>query len=60
MVKKAAARCLDGEERHERERTEDLARWERYVETGHAIPHEAVTAWLDELAAAADKRTGDT
>ena len=60
MVKEAVARYLEVEERYERERAEDLARWERYVETGHAVPHETVTAWLAELAAEADRRTGDT
>ena len=35
---------------------EDLARWQRYVETGEAIPHERVMAWLDELATEADTR----
>ncbi len=59
MVKEAVARYLEVEERYERERAEDLARWERYVETGHAVPHETVTAWLDELAVEADRRTGD-
>ena len=34
----------------------DLARWQRYVDTGHAIPHESVMTWLDELAAEADAR----
>ena len=59
MVKEAVARYLEVEEHYERERAEDLARWERYVETGHALPHDTVTAWLDELAAEADRRTGD-
>ena len=33
---------------------EDQARWRRYVETGHAIPHETVVSWLDALAIDAD------
>ena len=57
MVKEAVARYVEVEERYEREKAEDLARWERYVETGHAVPHETVTAWLDGLAAEADRRT---
>ena len=60
MVREAVARYLEVEERYEREKTEDMARWAHYVETGHAVPHETVTAWLDELAAEADRRTGDT
>ena len=56
MMKEAVARYLDAEERYERERAEDLARWQSYVETGHAIPHKTVMAWLDDLAAEADRR----
>ena len=58
MVKEAVARYLDAEERYEREKAEDLARWERYAATGHAVPHEAAMTWLDDLAAEADRRTG--
>ncbi len=60
MVREAVARYLAVEERYEQEKAEDMARWERYVETGHSVPHETVTAWLDELAAEADSRTRDT
>ena len=60
MVKEAVARYVEVEEGYEREKAEDLARWERYVETGHAVPHETVTAWLDDLAADADRRASDT
>ncbi len=49
MPKTADGVELDDETR------EDLARWQSYVETGHAIPHETVMAWLDELAAEADR-----
>ena len=35
---------------------EDLVRWQRYVKTGEAIPHESVMAWLVELAIEADAR----
>ena len=38
------------------ETAEDLARWQRYVETGRTIPHESVMTWLDDLAAEADAR----
>ncbi len=49
MVKAAVARYLDIEERYETEKAEDLARWRSCVETGHAIPHETVMAWLDDF-----------
>lgn len=51
MMKEAVARYLDVEERYEREKAEDDARWQRFVETGEAIPHAAVTQRIDELVA---------
>ena len=51
MPKTAERVELDDETR------EDLVRWQGYVETGHAIPHETVMAWLDDLAGEADRRT---
>ena len=36
------------------EMREDLARRQRYVETGRTVPHETVMSWLDELAVDAD------
>ena len=56
MVKEAVARYLDAEERYERERAEDLDRWERYIESGDAVSHDTVMAWLDDLAVEADRR----
>ena len=50
LMKEAIERFLDTEERYEREKAEDLARWERYVETGAAVPHEEATARLSALA----------
>lgn len=50
LMKEAIDRYLDVEERYEREKAEDQARWDRYMETGIAIPHEEVMAKLDERA----------
>ena len=50
LMKDAIERYLDREERYEREKAEDRARWQRYLETGSHITHETLTAWLDELA----------
>ena len=50
LMKKAIARYLEAEERYEREKAEDLARWQRHVEIGTAISHDEVTARLDALA----------
>ena len=49
-------RTTGGSEPDENAR-EDLARWQHYVETGEAIPHEDVMAWLDALARSLRRRT---
>jgi hypothetical protein len=40
---------LDKEERCERKKAEDLARWEQYQFTGKAIPQAIATDWLTHL-----------
>jgi len=50
MMKVAIDQYLDREERYEREKQEDMQRWDRYILTGEAIPHEKVSTWLGELA----------
>jgi predicted transcriptional regulator len=42
-------------ERVEPERLEDVARWQRWVETGAHIDHDSMTTWLDGLAGRADR-----
>jgi predicted transcriptional regulator len=49
LMKEAIHRYLEDEERYEREKAEDLDRWQRYLETGKAIPHVEVKARIDEL-----------
>ena len=51
LIKKAIEEHLAREEACERERLEDLQRWERYQLTGEAVPNDQATAWLDQLAA---------
>jgi predicted transcriptional regulator len=41
---------LEREEQYEREKQEDMERWERYQLTGKAVSHETATEWLDRLA----------
>jgi predicted transcriptional regulator len=55
-MKEAIARYLESEERYELEKAEDLARWQRYAETGRAIPHEEATARLGILAEEAARK----
>lgn len=50
VVKEAIAEYLTREEVREQERREDQERWERFVLTGEAVPHERVREWLGALA----------
>ena len=49
LMKKAIERYLDCEEAFEREKQQDMARWEEYQLTGEHLSHEEMTAWLDDL-----------
>ena len=50
IMKRAIEDYLNREEAYEKEKGEDMARWERYVTTGNAIDSEKVEAWLQDLA----------
>ncbi|MCG6919519.1 MAG: ribbon-helix-helix protein, CopG family [Acidobacteria bacterium] len=60
LMKEAIARYLEVEERYEREAAEDMARWQRFVETGTAISHEEVKARLASLAEEAAEKASDS
>lgn len=46
LMKAAIEEYVSREERYERERHEDMERWERYQLSGQAIAHHEVEAWL--------------
>ncbi len=46
----AIRQFLDGEDNHEREKREDMERWQRYRLTGNPVPQDAAAAWLTKLA----------
>jgi len=54
LMRTALLEYLEREEQAERERVEDAARWDRYVLTGEAVPHERVQEWLRGLAEGRD------
>ena len=56
VMKEALAQYLIREEQREREGREDEARWDRYVLTGEAVPHERVREWLGALAEGRDHK----
>jgi predicted transcriptional regulator len=49
LMKTAIEDYLEHEERYEKEKEEDNARWEHYLMTGKAIDHEKVETWLKDL-----------
>jgi predicted transcriptional regulator len=56
LMKRAIAEYLDREERYEREKQEDLQRWQRYQESGVFIDHDIMRDRLSALAASARDR----
>jgi len=50
LIKKAVDEFLEREEFKKQELAEDLARWNSYQISGHAIPHEQAQKWLKKLA----------
>jgi len=49
IMKTALREYIEREEQRERERKEDLARWERFALTGEAIDHSTARDWLERL-----------
>jgi predicted transcriptional regulator len=47
LMKAAILEYLEREEAYERERAEDESRWQDYLLTGAAVPHEDVAPWLE-------------
>jgi len=56
LMKEAIRRYIEVEERYEQEKTEDLARYQAYLDTGTRITHEDMVMWLDELAVRAARK----
>jgi predicted transcriptional regulator len=50
LMRNAIQQYLDREEQHEREKREDMERWERFQITGHAVTHDDAATWLRKLA----------
>ena len=46
LMRTAITEYVEREEAYEREKREDLQRWEHYQTSGNAIPNEAVDNWL--------------
>jgi predicted transcriptional regulator len=57
LMKEAIGRYVTEEERYEREKTEDEARYQHYLETGVHVTHEEMLEFLDELDAEIQRKT---
>ncbi len=56
LAQAAVIQYLEREERSERERMEDLARWRRYEDTGECLSQKDMTDWLESKAREAAER----
>ena len=51
LMRAAIESYLEREEHIEREKQEDMRRWQAYQLTGNSVSHETAAAWLSDLAA---------
>ncbi len=49
LMRDAIERYLTEEEQYEREKAEDIAEYEDYLQTGRGISQKEMGAWLDKL-----------
>ncbi len=57
VMKTAIREYLDKEEAYEKEKQEDLQRWENYQRTGAFIDNDDMMQWLDGLAERARRKS---
>lgn len=57
LMKEAIGRYLVDEERFEREKAEDEARYQRFLDSGSHVADEEMNAWLDQLAGESQRRS---
>lgn len=57
LMKEAIGRYLVDEERFEREKAEDEARYQRFLDTGSHVTAKEMDVWLDNLAEESQRRS---
>jgi predicted transcriptional regulator len=57
LMKEAIGRYLVDEERFEREKAEDEARYQHFLDTGSHVTAEEMDAWLDHLTGESQRRS---
>lgn len=58
LMKEAITRYVANEERFEREKAEDEARYQFFLDTGSHITNEVMADWLEELDRRAEREAG--
>ena len=56
LMKEAIRRYLESEERFEREKAEDMARYQAYLDTGRHLSNDEMMDWMDDLAQRASRK----
>lgn len=59
LMKRAILEYLEKEEAYEREKQEDLQRWQQYQDTGDHLSHDEVSTRLARLADQAHAKTAE-
>lgn len=57
LMKEAIGRYLINEERYEREKSEDEARYQRFLDTGSHVTADEMDTWFDQLAEETQRRS---
>ncbi len=57
LMKEAIRRYLDSEEHFEREKAEDMARYQSYRDTGRHFSNDEMMSWMDEQAEKAARKS---
>jgi len=60
LMKKAIMEYLDREESYEREKQEDMQRWQQYLDTGEYIDHDTMEEKLTSMANKARNKRKNT
>ncbi len=55
LMKTAIEKYVTEQEKYWQEREEDLDRWNDYLATGDAVPHEDVSVWLESIGTSSEK-----
>ena len=55
LMKTAIEKYVTEQEKYWQQREEDLDRWNDYLATGDAVPHEDVSVWIESIGTSSEK-----